>query len=92
MQSKVQLPFSFYFNDSYLSQRIISCYQEVRLIKHSRFALNSFFFRANDKIWFAGGFVNCFLSKNRLFLDFFGGQFCRQNELAQIVRIIGPRN
>jgi hypothetical protein len=61
------ITFFILFNDSYLSQRINSCRQEVRLIEHSRFVLNSFFFRTNDKIGLVRVFVNPFRAKNRLF-------------------------
>jgi len=42
-----------------------------RLIKHSRFALNSFFFKANDNIGIENGLVNLKMTKKSLFFELF---------------------
>jgi hypothetical protein len=83
------ITFFILFNDSYLSQRIISCRQELRLIEHSRFALNSFFFRANDKIGRAKGFVNLFEQKNGFFKIFFQARVSTGTSSARLPVCIG---
>ncbi len=69
------ITFFILFKDSYLSQSINFLLPGVRLIKHSRFALNSFLFKANVNIVIAGAIVNYKSEKNDVFLIFFFGYF-----------------
>ena len=52
------ITFFILFKDSYLSQSINFLFPGVRLIKHSRFALSSFLFKANVNIVTAEVIVN----------------------------------
>ena len=52
------ITFFILFKDSYLSQSINFLFPGVRLIEHSRFALNSFLFKANVNIVIAAAIVN----------------------------------
>jgi len=66
---------SFYLQTPNLSQRFISLLLNVRLIEHSRFALNSFFFKANDTIEIEKGLVNPKMCKKSLFNRYFSRVF-----------------
>ena len=46
-------------------------------MKHNRFAANSFFFSANERIEIREAFVNSKSTKNELFFDYFLHGFCR---------------
>ena len=46
-------------------------------MKHNRFAANSFFFSANERIEIREAFVNSKSTKNELFCDYFLHGFCR---------------
>lgn len=52
------ITFFILFKDSYLSQSINFLFPGTRLIKHSRFTLNSFLFKANVNIVRAAAIVN----------------------------------
>ncbi len=65
------ITFVILITDSYLSQSINILFPGVRLIKHSRFALNSFLFKANVNIVIAEAIVNQKTTKTHYFLRFF---------------------
>lgn len=46
-------------------------------MKHNRFAANSFFFSANERIEIREAFVNSKSTKNELFCDYFFTGNCR---------------
>ena len=52
------ITFVILIKNSYLSQRIIFLFPGVRLIRHNRFALNSFLFKANVNIVIGETIVN----------------------------------
>ena len=59
------------------SKNIKNPVSRVRLMKHNRFVLNSFFFKTNERIEIREDFVNLKSIKNHLFLNYFLQEFSR---------------